>query len=630
MDFIFTFGFLRMFFRFTTFSSRYVMDKIKRCTLGWASIWVSALVAVSALNVPASAEVLFQPSLVRKSAPPITLVRTGPADYFADFGQDWFAQLHLRVNSPRAGKIITVMMGEKALARDRVNPHPGGYITFYKTHIRLRQGRHAYNVPLPRADARRMPHAIGAVMPFRYVQIIGCPSVLRARDVQQIRVHYPFDRTAARFHCDNDNLNAVWGLCHHTIEAVTFCGMFVDGNRERRPYEADALIAELDWFNSTTDTTLPARTNQYLIYHPTWPTEWIMQSVLAAWYDYLYTGNKTLIRKNYTALKAKTLAALERPDGLISTITPPVSVSVLHSIYRSRPIRAVVDWPQNERDGYVMRPINTVVNAFHYRSMALMSRIAAALGHTHDARYFASRAKLIRSTMNRLLINRTTGLYIDGIGTKHSAIQANFFPLAFGIAPKADQSHIADFLVKQGMRCSVYGAQYLLTALYRAGRGQAALNLLSSSGRHTWMEMLAEGSTLTTEAWSLRIKPNEDWNHIWGAAPGNIIPRYLMGIRPLDPGFAKAIIAPQPGNLGFVRITVPTVHGEIAEKIIQSPSSATISLTVPPGIHAVLRLPPKWRHARKITMDGRTLSAAAQYNALSDLGPGYHIAVMSN
>jgi hypothetical protein len=41
------------------------------------------------------------------------------------------------------------------------------------------------------------------------------------------------------------------------------------------------------------------------------------------------------------------------------------------------------------------------------------------------------------------------------------------------------------------------------------------------------------------EAWDDSFKPNQDWNHPWGAAPGNIIVRHLAGIRPLEPGFKK-------------------------------------------------------------------------------------------
>ena len=396
----------------------------------------------------------------------------------------------------------------------------------------------------------------------------------------------------------------MWKLCHHSIEETSFCGVFADGNRERRPYEADDLIAELDWFNNTTGSNLPTATDRYLIYHPTWPTEWIMQSVLMAWYDYLYTGNPQLIRNNYTALKAKTLVALERPDGLISTVKPPVPKAVLKSIYRTRPIRDIVDWPPDQRDGYVFKPINTVVNAFHYRSMVLMARMAAVLGHHHDARFFARRALLIRQAMNRLLINPSTGLYVDGIGTNHSSEQANLFPLAFGIPPKKDQARIADFLVRQGMKCSVYGAQYLLPALYRAQKGQAALNLLASTSRHSWMHMIAEGSTVTTEAWTFRSKPNEDWNHVWGSAPANIIPRYLMGVRPLSPGFHRALIEPQPGDLAFARITVPTIHGVIRESWRHQGKNIQLRVKIPNGIDAVLRLPAVTVKSMQIHLDG--------------------------
>ena len=46
-----------------------------------------------------------------------------------------------------------------------------------------------------------------------------------------------------------------------------------------------------------------------------------------------------------------------------------------------------------------------------------------------------------------------------------------------------------------------------------------------------------------------KYKPNLDWNHAWGAVPANIIPRFLMGVRPVGPGGEKVLIAPQPGTL---------------------------------------------------------------------------------
>jgi alpha-L-rhamnosidase len=68
---------------------------------------------------------------------------------------------------------------------------------------------------------------------------------------------------------------------------------------------------------------------------------------------------------------------------------------------------------------------------------------------------------------------------------------------------------------------------------------------------------------MTLEAWDIKYKPNLDWNHAWGTAPANIVARYLWGITPSKPGFAKATVKPQLGALTFSKIKVPTIKGPI-------------------------------------------------------------------
>jgi len=48
-------------------------------------------------------------------------------------------------------------------------------------------------------------------------------------------------------------------------------------------------------------------------------------------------------------------------------------------------------------------------------------------------------------------------------------------PLAFGLRRTNRKAGIAAFVKSRGMACSVYGAQYLLEALYNAGEGAYAL-----------------------------------------------------------------------------------------------------------------------------------------------------------
>ena len=75
--------------------------------------------------------------------------------------------------------------------------------------------------------------------------------------------------------------------------------------------------------------------------------------------------------------------------------------------------------------------------------------------------------------------------------------------------------------------------------------------------------MLRVGSTLTLEAWDDSFKPNQDWNHAWGAAPGNLLPFRLIGFQPLEPGCTRVRIHPQPASLKWARATIPTVLGPV-------------------------------------------------------------------
>ena len=105
------------------------------------------------------------------------------------------------------------------------------------------------------------------------------------------------------------------------------------------------------------------------------------------------------------------------------------------------------------------------------------------------------------------------------------------------------------------------------SALYRLGRPQAALDLMTTEHDRGWLNMLASGSTITLEAWDWKYKNNLDWNHAWGAAPANIIPRHLIGVQPLEPGFGSTLLAPQPADLAWVTATVPVRNGAVSVQL---------------------------------------------------------------
>ncbi len=76
---------------------------------------------------------------------------------------------------------------------------------------------------------------------------------------------------------------------------------------------------------------------------------------------------------------------------------------------------------------------------------------------------------------------------------------------------------------------------------------------MTADNDRSWKHMVDSGTTITWEAWDQRYKPNQDWNHAWGAAPANLLPRFVLGAQPLTPGWTTATIRPSPGNLEIRR-----------------------------------------------------------------------------
>jgi len=140
------------------------------------------------------------------------------------------------------------------------------------------------------------------------------------------------------------------------------------------------------------------------------------------------------------------------------------------------------------------------------------------------------------------------------------------------------------------MACSVYAAQYLLEGLFEHGAGAEALALITAPSDRSWRHMVESGTTITWEAWDQKYKPNQDWNHAWGAAPANLLPRYVLGAQPLTPGWRRARIRPNPGTLTRAAGTIPTPRGPV-QIAWTSETIFTLRLTVPPGMGARVELP---------------------------------------
>ncbi|MBK1816479.1 family 78 glycoside hydrolase catalytic domain [Luteolibacter yonseiensis] len=513
-------------------------------------------------------------------------VRISPVDQntiLVDFGKVAFGNLQITPPPGGSGKKIIVHFGE-ASAGGRINRTPPGSVRYAATEVELKG-----NKPLivaPAADARntKQPEAVltptefGVLIPFRWIEIEGWTGEMKPQDItRRSGFSSSWDEDASSFVSSDESLNRIWELCKYSIKATTFAGVYVDGERERIAYEGDAYLNQLSHYYTEGDIEMARDTFDRLMKYPTWPTEWATHMIFMAHADWMWTGDVEWLAARYPGLKGKLHLRHARADGLI--VTPKDEIK-----------NDLVDWPAGERDGHVFKPVNTVMNAFHLRGLTCMAELARALEREGDAAYYEQNLMTARASFHRVLFDPARGLYRDGEGTDHASLHANLFPIAFGVVPPDCREKIVRWLGGRGMACSVYAAQYLLEGLFENDAAAQAIELITAPNDRSWKHMLDSGTTITWEAWDQKYKPNQDWNHAWGAAPANLFPRYILGAYPLAPGWTRVSIAPNPGNLKNAGGKIPTPRGPLHVRW-ENGGTFKLTLSLPPGSSARVRLP---------------------------------------
>jgi hypothetical protein len=93
---------------------------------------------------------------------------------------------------------------------------------------------------------------------------------------------------------------------------------------------------------------------------------------------------------------------------------------------------------------------------------------------------------------------------------------------------------VLPFLIAKGMVGSPYFAHFLLDGnlppilkfnylytflgLYNtstAAGAQGAFDLITSTDENSWLAMISNGATMTSEMWNTKEKPNMSWSHPW-------------------------------------------------------------------------------------------------------------------
>ncbi|AXJ08846.1 family 78 glycoside hydrolase catalytic domain [Arthrobacter sp. PM3] len=232
-----------------------------------------------------------------------------------------------------------------------------------------------------------------------------------------------------------------------------------------------------------------------------------------------------------------------------------------------------------------------------YRTADLVARTAGVLGDAVATAEFRAMAESLRTAF--------TGHYLkDGV-IKSDCTTVYALALVFGILDGPGREfagrRLAELVEASGYRISTgfAGTPFVTDALTATGHLDAAYRLLLQTENPSWLYPVTMGATTIWERWDSMlpdgtINPGEmtSFNHYALGAVVDWLHRTVGGLAPLEPGYRRILVAPRPGGgLEWAETSLETPHGPASVRWEIDGDTLTVTVEVPEGTEAVLRLP---------------------------------------
>lgn len=129
---------------------------------------------------------------------------------------------------------------------------------------------------------------------------------------------------------------------------------------------------------------------------------------------------------------------------------------------------------------------------------------------------------------------------------------------------------------------------FALEGMIREGRFDALVQAI----RDYWGPQIAAGATTFWEMYHPeQPRLTRSHCHGWSAAPTFFLSEHVLGVQPLEPGYARVRIAPQPADLAWAWGRVPTPRGVVECAWSRDAAGFSLRVTLPPQTPAQIELP---------------------------------------
>ena len=239
-----------------------------------------------------------------------------------------------------------------------------------------------------------------------------------------------------------------------------------------------------------------------------------------------------------------------------------------------------------------------VSNSFIVNDLRIMVWAARHLNRTEDEARYADQLQKTRAAYEKAFVNADGTMTDDYQG-------AYVMALAYVLEPGALWDSVFEKLVEklraEGIGTGFFATAQLLPLLADHGQEKLAFDLLLQENCPGWMYQVDRDATTIWERWDA-VRPdgtvNEEdqngsnmvsFNHYAFGAVGEFYYRYILGIQPAEPGFAKARIRPLVDErLGSVKGRYNSRAGQFLVDWCIKDHTAAISIQTPVPAQVIL------------------------------------------
>lgn len=423
---------------------------------------------------------------------------------------------------------------------------------------------------------------------FRYIKISvnGCDLPVNVYEVALNLTHYPYTEKG-KFISSNLLLNDIYDTSLYTTKIGTQDHFEDCVWREKSLWLGDARVAALVNYWSFNDKEIVKKVIRQFFriqredggipgVGPQKPLftniDYSAYFINMIYEYYFYTLDKNLLKEVMPDLERliNWFEGLEDVDGLIR-------------ITKKDGIGCFVDWANLDNRDKV-----TTLNCLYYDALNSYSLICELFNYKEKEYNIKLKMSILKEAINSKLYDEEKGLYFDclvgEIPSKMYSQQTNMIAIYTKVAPLDKREYIINKIFSIDGIEKIKGAflmNFVVDSLFSIGKGNKALSIMEDF----WGEMIRRGATTWWETFNpdspkasipycftkncptylIEYIPISTC-HAWGGGPAFILPKFILGIEPLEPGFKKIRFKPGIDFVDSCEGIVPTVYGDIKVK----------------------------------------------------------------